>query len=278
MPLFIIFCLFTALAHSFNTSTLRLLTPALASNTTSPAFLHHAFTSNATIFAPLAAPLYRNVTAGDAWVFPSSANDLGARDMSCECFNPGGGFLNLYFLATKVAPLLIWVTDQCCMPTSPSVGPFCMPTGSTCCGDTFCVVGETCCGEYCCAPVSLFFPFHPSLLSSHRLPYTSASLTEIEQHLQPQSRRLRLLPHRQHLLRSCHLLRSRLVQLLQPSGPSATMLSHRHTLLPRLQASWMGLLCQFYHCVLHFKRSDYDCGGHFESLHRSWGNVYEHGC
>ena len=36
----------------------------------------------------VAAPYYRNVTAGDAWVMPSSAYDLGARGMTCECFDP----------------------------------------------------------------------------------------------------------------------------------------------------------------------------------------------
>ena len=48
-------------------------------------------TTNATIFAPLLPPLYHNVTTGEAWVFPSSPYDLGARDvMSCECFDPEG--------------------------------------------------------------------------------------------------------------------------------------------------------------------------------------------
>ena len=36
----------------------------------------------------VAAPYYRNVSAGDAWVIPSSAYDIGARDMTCECFDP----------------------------------------------------------------------------------------------------------------------------------------------------------------------------------------------
>ena len=36
----------------------------------------------------LSAPCYRNVTNGSVWVIPSSAFDLGARDMSCECFDP----------------------------------------------------------------------------------------------------------------------------------------------------------------------------------------------
>ena len=61
-------------------------------NSSSIALATQAFTSNATVFAPLAAPLYHNVIIGEAWVFPSSANDLGARDMSCECFNPDGEF------------------------------------------------------------------------------------------------------------------------------------------------------------------------------------------
>lgn len=39
-------------------------------------------------FAQLLPPLYRNVSAGGTWVYPSSAYDIGARDMTCECFNP----------------------------------------------------------------------------------------------------------------------------------------------------------------------------------------------
>lgn len=38
----------------------------------------------------LLAPLYRAGNVGQAWVFPSSAFDLGARSMGCECFNPEG--------------------------------------------------------------------------------------------------------------------------------------------------------------------------------------------
>lgn len=83
-------------------------------------------------FSPLLPPLNRAVTPGLAWVYPSSPNDLGARSMSCECFDPG---------------------DQCCMPTSKLVAPYCMPTGSICCGNTFCMAGETCCGDFCCATV-----------------------------------------------------------------------------------------------------------------------------
>ena len=65
-------------------------------------------------------------------------------------------------------------TVQCCMPASSSdlVAPFCIPVGSTCCGDTFCVAGEVCCGGFCCPAVCLFFlpslyPPHSSLLQSH---------------------------------------------------------------------------------------------------------------
>ncbi|KAF6233889.1 hypothetical protein HO173_008101 [Letharia columbiana] len=124
-----IVCLFFATAYSINITTSNVLTPTFPSNTSSSALLTHAFASNTTIFAPLTAPIYRNVTPGDVWVFPSSANDLGARQVSCECFNPD---------------------DQCCIAASSSVPPFCMPTGSTCCGDTFCVADETCCEEGCC--------------------------------------------------------------------------------------------------------------------------------
>ena len=36
----------------------------------------------------LSAPYYREVSAGAAWVIPRSMFDLGARDMTCECFDP----------------------------------------------------------------------------------------------------------------------------------------------------------------------------------------------
>lgn len=45
-------------------------------------------TSNASI-AIVAAPYFRNVSAGDAWVIPGTF-DLGARSMLCECFDPSG--------------------------------------------------------------------------------------------------------------------------------------------------------------------------------------------
>ena len=55
------------------------------------------------------------------------------------------------------------------MPTSSDLAPFCMPIGSTCCGNTFCVAGESCCGGFCCPAVRLFF------LSSFYLPRSSPS-------------------------------------------------------------------------------------------------------
>ncbi|KAA6412826.1 MAG: hypothetical protein FRX48_03819 [Lasallia pustulata] len=75
------------------------------------------------------APYYRSVSNGSVWVIPSSAYDLGARGMSCECFDP----------------------DQtCCMAASNSIAPFCIAHNSNCCGDTYCNPGETCCGNACC--------------------------------------------------------------------------------------------------------------------------------
>lgn len=35
---------------------------------------------------------HRNVSAGAAWVLPASRTDLGARAMSCECFDPDGKY------------------------------------------------------------------------------------------------------------------------------------------------------------------------------------------
>lgn len=66
-------------------------------------YLHHG---NASIFSSptntsanaslLLAPFYRNVTAGGAWVLPASPFDLGARAMTCECFDPDGTYLMLF--------------------------------------------------------------------------------------------------------------------------------------------------------------------------------------
>ncbi|CAL8581303.1 hypothetical protein XPA_007002 [Xanthoria parietina] len=99
-------------------------------------YLHHG---NASIFSSptntsanaslLLAPFYRNVTAGGAWVLPASPFDLGARAMTCECFDPD---------------------EKCCMGSPPVVGPFCIPPNATCCSSTMCEPGETCCGDYCC--------------------------------------------------------------------------------------------------------------------------------
>lgn len=65
-------------------------------------YLHHG---NASILSSptntsanvslLLAPSYRNVTAGGAWILPASPFDLGARAMTCECFDPDGTYLVL---------------------------------------------------------------------------------------------------------------------------------------------------------------------------------------
>lgn len=69
---------------------LQLITGAFASflNSSTGLFNHSVqanITSNASI-AIVAAPYFRNVSAGDAWVVPGTF-DLGARSMLCECFD-----------------------------------------------------------------------------------------------------------------------------------------------------------------------------------------------
>ncbi|CAF9932581.1 hypothetical protein IMSHALPRED_008929, partial [Imshaugia aleurites] len=81
-------CLFIATAHCVDTTTSNVVTSNVASNPSSTLFTHTS-PSNAGIFAPLAAPIYRNVTYGDAWILPSTTNDLGPRYPICECYNPG---------------------------------------------------------------------------------------------------------------------------------------------------------------------------------------------
>ena len=41
-------------------------------------------------YGSLLAPVYRGVETGHAWVYPKSSFDLGARSMTCECFDPSG--------------------------------------------------------------------------------------------------------------------------------------------------------------------------------------------
>lgn len=60
-------------------------------------YLQHSNASNfssstnlSTNAPSLLAPLYHNVTTGGAWVLPASPFDLGARAMTCECFDPDG--------------------------------------------------------------------------------------------------------------------------------------------------------------------------------------------
>ena len=120
---------------------------------------HHANVSNVT-FSALLAPVHHNVSAGSAWVYPSSDHDIGAKDMSCECFDPERMFSPSTSLL-KIRTLSdeqYECADSCCMPASSRIAPFCMPKGSTCCANTFCTPGETCCGDFCCPTVSILFP------------------------------------------------------------------------------------------------------------------------
>jgi len=72
---------------------LQLVTVVIASfpyPSTGP--FNHSVQANVTFNASqaiVAAPYFRNVSAGDAWVVPGTF-DLGARSMLCECFDPSG--------------------------------------------------------------------------------------------------------------------------------------------------------------------------------------------
>lgn len=55
----------------------------------------HAFPPAASVVAPLAAPLYRDVRAGDAWVFSGGGDGLGKMGVGCGCFDPRGEFVLL---------------------------------------------------------------------------------------------------------------------------------------------------------------------------------------
>ncbi len=108
--------------------------------------------SDASSFALLPG-IYRNVSVGQAWVYPSSNFDPGARSMTCECFSPDS-MLPLKPLDRDIVRLTK-CKDQCCMPKTNDLAPFCTPLNSICCGNTFCVEGETCCRDFCCAEVSV---------------------------------------------------------------------------------------------------------------------------
>ena len=60
-------------------------------NPSSGPFSNTSFVYNGTL-----APYVRNVTADYAWVVPRSKFDFGARDMTCECFDPAGEFFVSY--------------------------------------------------------------------------------------------------------------------------------------------------------------------------------------
>ena len=108
----------------------------------------------------LLAPVYRPVEIGNAWVFPNSSFDLGARSMSCECFDPSGSSAALTD-NTSIANSLPTTSETCCMPKFPTILPFCAVQNETCCANTYCLAGETCCGDFCCPFVRLLSSASP---------------------------------------------------------------------------------------------------------------------
>lgn len=77
--------------------------PANITNHTVPTLhpFNQTFRANITDLTfkyPVAAPYFRNVTAGAAWVMPSSRFDLGARGFDCECFDPSRKFHFFHYL------------------------------------------------------------------------------------------------------------------------------------------------------------------------------------
>ena len=67
-----------------------LLALLLAGTTMWPVLATGGISTNHSKYASLLAPVYREAEAGDVWVYPNSSFDLGARAMSCECFDPSG--------------------------------------------------------------------------------------------------------------------------------------------------------------------------------------------
>lgn len=84
-------CFSIVVLMSLLSTTFAGLGHGLSTFSTHPHPFHFNVTHNATLNATnetAAAPYYRNVSIGSAWVMPSSPFDLGARAMSCECFDP----------------------------------------------------------------------------------------------------------------------------------------------------------------------------------------------
>ncbi|KAK0508857.1 hypothetical protein JMJ35_009133 [Cladonia borealis] len=79
----------------------------------------------------LSAPLFRNDILGAAWFETDRSFKLDARAGGCQCSG---------------------LSNECCTPTASSEAPFCMPTGSTCCPNAYCVETESCCGDGGCCP------------------------------------------------------------------------------------------------------------------------------
>lgn len=157
--------------------------------------------ANITTKDSLWAPYYRNISAGGAWMIPTSAYDLEPRASECQCFNPNGTDLHRSLVPTGEfrAQQLMNETETCCMPKSSYINPFCVPKDSICCTDTFCEHGEICCGDSCCPSVRFSSGDHDSK--------TCIELTiSLGDHLHGESFRPWLLSQRSNLLRTRDML------------------------------------------------------------------------
>ncbi|KAI4172287.1 MAG: hypothetical protein LQ348_006806 [Seirophora lacunosa] len=87
---------------------------------------------------------HRNVSTGAAWVVPASRFDLGARAMTCECFDPDGNHLfdrpeSPWLLSSPNCMNNTFPPKECCPPSIPycqaheslGFGCFGTPTSST---------------------------------------------------------------------------------------------------------------------------------------------------
>lgn len=101
----------------------------------------------------LIAPFHRNAFLGSVRIHTDGYFGLDAHDGGCKCSDANSKWRSYTHLAWNWTKTKL---DECCMPTVSSEAPFCKPSGSTCCTNTFCVESETCCGDGgCCHAVSL---------------------------------------------------------------------------------------------------------------------------
>ena len=106
----------------------------------------------------LRVPVYRNVTYGQAWVYPG--NRFGRRHSGdeCECFSPKGRYRVVRRWQRQRNAAKILSSAICCMGPRYN-GPFCIAEGMgyQCCGSHYCTAKQTCCNEMCCDEVGALF-------------------------------------------------------------------------------------------------------------------------